>query len=88
MVGLQAVSPGVVTTFSSHIYQRLPHPLSNILNEIPMVDGTNVNLVCEFLLTARKLRQLSQLPDQLILELTYLYCWDNLLALLSGQTQL
>ena len=34
--------------FTPHLYQRLPHPLSHLLKELPVVYGTDVNLSCDF----------------------------------------
>ena len=39
---------GIKQVFTPHFYQRLPHPLSHLLKELPVVDGTDVNLSCDF----------------------------------------
>jgi len=36
---------GIKQVFTPHFYQRLPHPLSHLLKELPVVDGTDVNLL-------------------------------------------
>ena len=35
---------GIKQVFTPHFYQRLPHPSSHLLKEIPVVDVTDVNL--------------------------------------------
>ena len=39
---------GIKQVFTPHLYQRLPHPLSHLLKELPVVDRTDVNLLCDF----------------------------------------
>jgi len=39
---------GIKQVFTPHFYQRLPHPLSHLLKELPVVDGADVNLLCDF----------------------------------------
>ena len=39
---------GIKQVFTPHFYQMLPHLLSHLLKEIPVVDGTDVNLLCDF----------------------------------------
>ena len=36
------------SAFTPHFYYRLPHPLSHLLKEILVVDGTNGNPLCDF----------------------------------------
>ena len=47
---------GIKQVFTPHFYQRLPHPLSHLLKEFPVVDGTDVNFLCDFLLKVIKIR--------------------------------
>ena len=42
------------------------------------------SLLCDFLLKNLKLRQVSQLPDQAIYEIVYLFCWGELLAFVTN----
>jgi hypothetical protein len=67
-----------------HFYQRLPHPLSRLLKELPVVDGTDVKLLCDFLLKVLKIRQVGQMPDQTIYEVMYPYCRGELLAFVTN----
>ena len=39
---------GIKQVFIPNFYQRLPHPLSHLLKELSVVDGTDVNLLCDF----------------------------------------
>ena len=79
-----APGQGATQVFTPHLYQRLPHPLGHLLKELPIVDGTDVNLLCDFLLKVLKMRQVGQLPDQTIYEVMYPYCRGELLAFMSS----
>jgi len=74
---------GIKQVFSPHFYQRLPHSLSNLIKELPVVDDTDVNLLCEFLLKVLKASQVGQMSDSAIYELMYPYCRGELLALVT-----
>ena len=69
--------------FTPHFYHRLPHHLSHLLKEIPVQDGTDVNLLCDFLLKVIKICQVGQMNDSAIYELMYPYCRGELLALVE-----
>ena len=43
-VGVPAPAQSVIQLFTPHFYQRLTHPLSHLRKELPVVDGTDVNL--------------------------------------------
>ena len=81
---LSSLGQGASQEFTPHFYQRLPHPLSHLLKELPIVDGTDVNLLCDFLLKVLKIRQVGQLPDQTIYEVMYPYCRGELLAFMTS----
>jgi hypothetical protein len=53
-LGLPSLGQSANQVFTPHFYQRLPQPLSHLLKEIPVVDGTNVSLLCDFLLKVFK----------------------------------
>jgi hypothetical protein len=53
--GLPSLGQSANQVFTPHFYQRLPHPLSNLLKEISVVDGTDVSLLCDFLLKVLKI---------------------------------
>ena len=43
----QSASP----VFTSHFYHRMPHPLSHLLKECPVLDGTDASLLCDILMS-------------------------------------
>jgi hypothetical protein len=54
------------------------------LKELPVVDGTDVNHLCDFLLKILKIRQVGQMPGQTIFEVMYPYCRGELLAFVTN----
>jgi hypothetical protein len=58
--------------------------LGYLLKELPVVDGTDVKLLCDFLLKVLKIRQVGQLPDQTIFQVMYPYCRGELLAFVTN----
>jgi hypothetical protein len=44
---LPSLSQSAGPVFTPNFYQRLPHPLSHLLKELPVVDGTDVSLLCD-----------------------------------------
>jgi hypothetical protein len=66
--------------FTPQLYQRLPHPLSGLIKELPVVEGTDVNCLYNFLLTVLKVRQVAQMNDSAMYKLTYSYCKGELLC--------
>jgi hypothetical protein len=79
-----SLAQGASQVFTPHLYHRLTHPLNHILKELPVVDGTDVNLLCDFLLKVLKIRQVGQFPDQTIYEVMYPYCRGELLAFVTN----
>jgi hypothetical protein len=77
VMGVSQVTADTNSMLLSQIYQRLPHPLTNLFKEIPAVDGTDVNTFWEFLSKAIHIRHVGQIQDQHILELLYPYCHDS-----------
>jgi hypothetical protein len=63
VTGVSQVAANTNCTFSSQLYQRLPHPLTNFLKEIPVVDGADVNKLWDFLSKAIHIRRLVQVQD-------------------------
>jgi hypothetical protein len=49
---------GSTQVFTPHFYQRLPHPLSNLIKELEIVDGTKVRQLCDFLLKVLKIKEI------------------------------
>jgi hypothetical protein len=80
VMGVSQVAANTNCTFSSQLYQRLPHPLANFLKEIPVVDGADVNTLWDFLSKAVHIRRVGQVQDQHMLELLHHYCRDSLLT--------
>ena len=52
-------------------YQRLPHPVTYLLKELPQVDGCKVEVLYESLLKVIHLRQVSQVRVLQIYEILY-----------------
>jgi len=74
---------GIKQVFTPHFYRRLPHPLSHLLKELPVVDGTDGNLLCDFLLKVIKIIHVGQMNESATYELMYRYCRDELLGLVT-----
>ena len=45
--GLLSLGQSASQVFTPHFYLRLPYPLSHLLKELPVFDGTDVNLLCD-----------------------------------------
>jgi hypothetical protein len=65
------------------IYQRLPHPLNQLLKEIPVVDGVEVSLLWEFLLKILQIHLMGQFNAPEIYEIIYAYCRGEILTLVT-----
>jgi hypothetical protein len=50
VTGLLSTDQSANRVFTLHFYQRLPHALSHLLKELPVVDGADLSLLCDFLL--------------------------------------
>jgi hypothetical protein len=69
--------------FGSNIYQKLPHPFNQKLKELPIADGSDVNLLCDFLLGISHMNRIRQIMVPMIHELLlYPYCRGEGLDLL------
>jgi hypothetical protein len=81
----KVITPSVKGTpaFSSAFYQKLPHPLGQLVKEFTVIDGSNVHHQCEFLLQLLKIRQVGLIEVPTIYELMYPYCEGEILALLT-----
>jgi hypothetical protein len=82
--GIPSLGQSANEVFTPHFYQRLSHPLSNLLKELPVVDGTDVSLLCDFLLKVLKIRQAGQMTELTIYEIMYPYYRGELLALVTN----
>jgi hypothetical protein len=74
--------PVVNNIFTSNIYQKLPHPFSQTLSELPIIDGSDVNALWEFLLRVIHMNQVGQLTMPGNYEILYPYCRGEVLHLL------
>jgi hypothetical protein len=71
-----------ILSFSSHLYQKLPHPFSSLLKDLPVVDGKDVNSLCDFLLQSLRMVQVGQVGVPTIYEILYPFCKGEVLVLL------
>jgi len=72
-MGLPSLGQSASQVFAPHFYQRLTHPLSHLLKERPVANGTYVNLVCDFLLKVLKICK-GAMTESTIYESMYPYC--------------
>jgi hypothetical protein len=70
-------------SFTSKNYQKLTNPLSYLLKELPVVDGNDAHLLCDFLLKVITICKVGQITKPTIYELLYPYCRGELLAFLN-----
>jgi hypothetical protein len=82
--GLPSLGQSANQVFTPHFYHRLSHPLSHLLKEHPVVNGTDVSLLCDFLLKVLKIRQVGQMTEPTIYEIMYPYCRGEILALVTN----
>jgi hypothetical protein len=82
--GLPSLAHTSIQIFTPHFYKRLPHPLSHLLKELPVVDDTHVTFLYDFLLKVLKIGQVGQMPEPTIYEIMYPYCPGELLALVTN----
>jgi hypothetical protein len=68
------VSTGPLSVHNKLAYQRLPHPLSQLLKEVPVVDGLDVLLLWDFLLKIIQTHLMGQLNPLDIYDIIYPYC--------------
>jgi len=82
-VGVPATAQSVNQVFTTHFYQILPHPLSHLMKELPVVDGSDVNLLCFLMTQVLKIRQIGQMTESTIYEIMYPCCRSELLAFVT-----
>jgi hypothetical protein len=61
-------------------YQRLLHPLSHLLKEFDVADGTSVDVLCEFLSKVIRIPEIGQLSYTATYEVMYPHCRGELLC--------
>jgi hypothetical protein len=76
-------SANAVMSFPSGVYQKLPSPLNYLLNEVPVVDGNDSKILCEFFLKAINISNVGHIYEPTIYELFYSYCMGELGTLLN-----
>jgi hypothetical protein len=79
------VRPTDLATFPPHtykFYQKIPHPLTNSIKEIPTIDGSQINLVWEFVIKASRLCKMGHFNAPVNYEVLYPYCKGEALELL------
>jgi len=69
--------------FTSNHFQKLSHPLSSLLKELPTVDGNNAQALCEFLSKVIQISKVGQFKVPILYELLYPYCRGILLECLG-----
>jgi hypothetical protein len=69
--------------FTPQLYQRFPHPLSNLIKDLPVADETEVNCLYNFLLRLPKVRQVAQMKNSAMYELMCPYCKGELQCLVT-----
>jgi hypothetical protein len=80
---VRATGDSMKQVFTLQLYQRLPHPLSNLIKKLQVVDGTDVNCLYNFLLRLLKVRQVAQMNDSVVCKLMYPYCKGELQCLVT-----
>jgi hypothetical protein len=79
----EPVIPVGTSLFTSHLYQKLPHPFSQSLKELPVIDGRDVNSLLEFLLRLIRMNQVGQIITPGSYEVLYPHCRGEVLQILS-----
>jgi hypothetical protein len=72
-----------VMSFTSGVYQRLDNPLNYLLKELPVVDGNDPRILCDFLLKVTNISKVGHIQEPTIYELLYPYCKGKMGALLK-----
>jgi hypothetical protein len=70
-------------SFTSNIYQNFTNPLSYLVKALPVVDGNDAHVFCEFLLKVINIRKVGQISEPTIYEHLYPCCRGDLLTCLN-----
>ena len=65
-------------------YQRLPNPISGVLQKLPVVDGEDEGKLLVFLDLVLQLADFPGLSDGVLLSLIYPYCRGSLAGLVTN----
>jgi hypothetical protein len=68
--------------FTSNYYQKLPHPFKQALCELPIIDGSDVRKLVDFLLRIIRMKQIGQMAN-MNMEILYPYCSGEVLQTLA-----
>jgi hypothetical protein len=64
----------------SQHFQKLPNPVSYLIKQLPIVDGNDARLLCDFVLKAINISVLGHIKAPALFEILYPYCRGELLA--------
>jgi hypothetical protein len=64
-------------------FAKLPQSFSHLLKELPVVNDSDVSLLCDFLLKVIRMSQIGQITSPTIYEILYPHCRGEILGLLS-----
>lgn len=82
--GLPSLGQSGSQVFTPLFYERLTHPQSHLLKELPVVVGNDVNLLYDILLKVLKIRQVGQMTESTIYEIIHPYCRSDVVALVTN----
>jgi hypothetical protein len=68
---------------SFQVFQKLPNPVGYLLKELPIVDGNDARLLCEFIVKVINISTLAHIKEPILYELLYPYFRGELLACLG-----
>jgi hypothetical protein len=67
---------------TSEFYQKIPNPFGNIIKELPIIDGSQISRLWEFIVKTLRLSKMGQLNSAAIYEVLYPFCKEEVLELL------
>ena len=79
-----AVSAPVFSGMVAASYHKLPNPLSQIIQQLPVVDGLDVDKLLPFFKIIFQLTDFPGMSDRTILELVYPYCRGPMAERVAG----
>ena len=71
---LRSVSYTHLDVYKRQSYNKLPNPLAQIVQQLPVVDGLEVDKLIPFFRTLFQLSDFPDMSDRTLLELIYPYC--------------
>jgi hypothetical protein len=76
-------SPTPVMSFTSGVYEGLDNPLNYLLKKLPVVDGNDLRILCDFLLKVINISKVGHIQEPTIYELLCPYCKGEMGVLLK-----